>query len=404
MLSVDVRHQLGGFALAASFAAPTPGVIALFGRSGSGKTTLVNIVSGLLRPDAGSVRLDDQVLTDTATGAAVPVEQRCIGYVFQDARLFPHLSVEGNLRYGERRAGGRREIGFDEVVHLLGLEQFLARRPHRLSGGERQRVALGRALLSQPRLLLLDEPLAALDLPRREEVLPYLEALRERLRIPILYVSHQFEEVLRLATHLVLLDAGRVLAHGSVSELALHPALQGIVGADLTGAVIDAAVLKVGADGDAELAVGSGTLQASVPGALAGSRVRLHVLGARCHPRPAATARGVAAQLPRRHGARTGQRCPWGARECGCGWDDRARPHHPCGAARPGAGTRHRRVGAVQGRLDARPRVSPHCRLGIRHLLLADHCQHLVVGHRLGILVGDRGVPAHLAVAGPGAQ
>ena len=278
MFSVDVTLRQGTFALAANFAAPTPGVIALFGRSGSGKTTLVNIVSGLLQPDAGSVRLDAQLLTDTASGTAVPVEQRRIGYVFQDARLFPHLSVEGNLRYGQQRATGSHEIGFDEVVQLLGLAGFLARRPQQLSGGERQRVALGRALLSQPRLLLLDEPLASLDLPRREEVLPYLEALRERLKIPILYVSHQFEEVLRLATHLVLLDAGQVLAQGSVSELSLHPALQAIVGADLTGAVIDASVVRVDADGDAQLAVGAGTLKASVPGAVAGTRVRLHVL------------------------------------------------------------------------------------------------------------------------------
>lgn len=278
MLEVDVRHRLGAFALAAQFSAPTPGVLALFGRSGSGKSTLVNIVSGLLRPDGGSVRLDDQVLTDTATGTAVPVEQRRIGYVFQDARLFPHLSVQGNLRYGERRARGRRAIGFDEVVQLLGLAALLGRRPNQLSGGERQRVALGRALLSQPRLLLLDEPLASLDLARRQEVLPYLEALRERLRIPIVYVSHQFEEVLRLATYLVLLEAGQVVAHGSVGELALHPALQAVVGADLTGAVIDAAVLRVDADGDAELAVGSARLSANVPGAAAGARVRLHVL------------------------------------------------------------------------------------------------------------------------------
>ncbi len=278
MLSVDVQHRQGTFALQARFAAPTPGVIALFGRSGSGKSTLVNIVSGLLRPDAGTVRLDEELLTDTATGTAVPAEARRMGYVFQDARLFPHLSVAGNLRYGQRRARGRCEIGFDEVVQLLGLTPLLQQHPHRLSGGERARVALGRALLSQPRLLLLDEPLAALDLPRRHEVLPYLEALRERLRIPILYVSHQFEEVLRLATHLVLLEAGAVVAQGSVSELSLHPALQAIVGADLTGAVIDAAVLRVDAEGQAELAVGTGTLQASVPGATAGARVRLHVL------------------------------------------------------------------------------------------------------------------------------
>jgi molybdate transport system ATP-binding protein len=278
MLRVDVRLRRGAFALEARFTAPTPGVTALFGRSGAGKSTLVNIVCGLLEPDAGTVELDGQVLTDTATGAAVPVEERRIGYVFQDGRLFPHLSVDGNLRYGLRRARADHQIGFDEVVSLLGLAQYLAHRPHQLSGGERQRVALGRALLSQPRLLLLDEPLAALDLARRQEVLPYLEALRDRLKIPIIYVSHQFEEVLRLASHLVLLDAGKVIADGPVSELSLHPQLQALVGPELTGAVIDARVLTIDTDGDAQLAVGNGTLSASAPGAVPGARVRLQVL------------------------------------------------------------------------------------------------------------------------------
>src|SRR5580692_10708539 len=176
MLSVAVERHLPGFSLAASFSAPTPGVIALFGPSGSGKTTLVNIICGLLRPDRGSVRLDEEVLTDTAAGVLVPVERRRIGYVFQEARLFPHLSVLGNLRYGLRRARGAPVvIGLEEAIALLGLEALLARRPHQLSGGERQRVALGRALLAQPRLLLLDEPLASVDVARREEVLPYLE-------------------------------------------------------------------------------------------------------------------------------------------------------------------------------------------------------------------------------------
>ena len=162
MLQVSVVRKRPGFSLEATFAAPTPGVIALFGRSGSGKTTLVNIISGLAAPDAGDIRLGDDVLIDTHAAIAVPVEHRRIGYVFQDSRLFPHLTVTGNLRYGEKRArAAPRVIGFDEVVTLLGLAQLLQRRPRELSGGERQRVALGRALLSQPRLLLLDEPLAS---------------------------------------------------------------------------------------------------------------------------------------------------------------------------------------------------------------------------------------------------
>ena len=280
MLQVSVVRKRPGVSLEATFAAPTPGVIALFGRSGSGKTTLVNIISGLSAPDAGDIRLDEDVLTDTGASIAVPVERRRTGYVFQDARLFPHLNVTGNLRYGEKRARAAPQvIGFDEVVTLLGLTQFLQRRPRELSGGERQRVALGRALLSQPRLLLLDEPLASLDLARREEVLPYLEALRDHLAIPMVYVSHQFDEVLRLATHVVLLEAGRVLAQGPVNEVSLRPELQSIVGPDLVGAVLEGLVTRLDpASGSADLAVGRGTLQVSLRDVPVGSRVRLQLL------------------------------------------------------------------------------------------------------------------------------
>ncbi|HXY76377.1 MAG TPA: molybdenum ABC transporter ATP-binding protein [Steroidobacteraceae bacterium] len=280
MLQVSVVRKRPEFSLAATFTAPTPGVIALFGRSGSGKTTLVNIISGLLAPDSGEVRLGDEVLLDARAGISLPVERRHIGYVFQDARLFPHLSAAGNLHYGEKRARGSPQVvAFDEVIALLGLAPLLGRRPYQLSGGERQRVALGRALLSQPRLLLLDEPLASLDAPRREEVLPYLEALRDRFAIPMVYVSHQFDEVLRLATHLVLLDAGRVLAEGTVNEVSLRPELQSIVGPDLVGAVLDGVVTQVGTASDsALLTVGRGTLQVSLRGVPLGARVRLQIL------------------------------------------------------------------------------------------------------------------------------
>ena len=280
MLEVSIVRQLAGFRLDATFTAPTPGVIALFGRSGSGKSSLTNVIAGLLAPDSGTVCLDGEVLTDVRRGLTVPVERRRIGYVFQDARLFPHLSVAGNLRYGERR---RRDaptlIGFDEVVELLGLARLLERKPWQLSGGERQRVSLGRALLSQPRLLLLDEPLASLDVARRDEVLPYLVALRDRLSMPMVYVSHQFDEVLRLATHLVLLEAGRVLAEGPVEEMSLYPELQSVIGPDLVGAVVDGLVTRVNADtGSAELSVGTGTLQVSLREVPLGARVRLQLL------------------------------------------------------------------------------------------------------------------------------
>jgi molybdate transport system ATP-binding protein len=280
MLRVSVVRERAQFSLRASFAAPTPGVIALFGRSGSGKTTLVNILSGLTTADSAEVSLDDEVLTDTRLRLALPVERRRIGYVFQDARLFPHLSVAGNLRYGARRARGRRTvIGFDEVVSLLGLAALLPRRPHQLSGGERQRVSLARALLSQPRLLLLDEPLASLDAARREEVLPYLEGLRDRLAIPMVYVSHQFEEVLRLATHIVLLEAGAVLAQGPVRDMSLRPELQRIVGPDLVGAVVEGIVTGLDPEhGSAELAIGRGTLQVSLTGVAVGAQVRVQLL------------------------------------------------------------------------------------------------------------------------------
>ena len=209
MLSVAVKKTRGTFSLDAAFELPTPGVVALFGRSGSGKSTLVNIIAGLLGADSGRVALGDEVLLDTARRIYVPPERRRIGYVFQDARLFPHLSVAANLRYGERRTPAQRYVSLDTVAGLLDLGSLMDRRTQQLSGGERQRVAIGRALLSQPSLLLLDEPLASLDAARRGEVLPYLETLRDQLAIPMVYVSHDFDEVLRLATYVVLMESGR---------------------------------------------------------------------------------------------------------------------------------------------------------------------------------------------------
>jgi molybdate transport system ATP-binding protein len=280
VLRVSLAKRRAGFTLTAAFAAPTPGVIALFGPSGSGKSTLVEMIAGLLEPDEGQVELGGTVLTDTRRGIAIRPERRRIGYVFQDGRLFPHLTAGGNLRYGAKRAGAAPPyVRFDEVVELLGLGALLARRPHELSVGERARVALGRALLSQPQLLLLDEPLASLDVARREEVLPYLESLRDRLSIPMVYVSHQFDEVLRLATHLVLLDSGRVLADGPVTDISLRPELRPLIGPDLVGAVLDGLVTSVDAPGGTvQLAIGAGTLQVSLRGVPVGARVRVQLL------------------------------------------------------------------------------------------------------------------------------
>jgi molybdate transport system ATP-binding protein len=280
MLKVRIAKRRDGFQLDAQFEVPTPGVVALFGRSGCGKTTAINIISGLLAADSAYIELDGHVLTNTTAGIAIPPEQRRIGYVFQDGRLFPHMSVLRNLEYGlERTRASRLAITVDQIVSLLGLEQLLRRKPYQLSGGERQRVSLGRALLSQPALLLLDEPLAALDAARREEVLPYLERLRDNLSIPMVYVSHQFDEVLQLATHVVLMDAGHVVAQGPLSQVSLVPQLRAIVGPDSVGAVVDGVVTSVDAScAMAVLRVGSGLLNVSVPHVSVGDRVRVQLL------------------------------------------------------------------------------------------------------------------------------
>ena len=223
--------------------------------------------------------LDDGVLLDTARGIDVPAERRRIGYVFQDARLFPHLNVAANLEFALRRALGPRYVSFDQVVSLLDLGRLMARRVHRLSGGERQRVAIGRALLSQPRLLLLDEPLASLDRERREEVLPYLESLRDRLAIPMVYVSHRFDEVLRLATHIVLMQSGTVVAQGGIGAISLDARLRSLIGPDAVGAVLDGVVL--GEDppsGLTRVRVGGGELKVQTLEVAPGTALRVQLL------------------------------------------------------------------------------------------------------------------------------
>jgi molybdate transport system ATP-binding protein len=219
MLSVDVEKKLGEFSLAIQFEA-AGGATALFGPSGSGKTSLVNMIAGLLRPDRGVIALDGETLDDAAAGVHVPPHCRRIGYVFQDARLFPHLNVRQNLDYGRRMnrlvddpAQRKR------VTDLLDVGNLLDRRPGQLSGGERQRVALGRALLSKPRLLLLDEPLGSLDEGRKVEILPYFVRLRDEANVPMVYVSHDAAEMRQLATQIVMLRNGRVTALGGVKVL-----------------------------------------------------------------------------------------------------------------------------------------------------------------------------------------
>jgi molybdate transport system ATP-binding protein len=280
MLEVQARLERGDFGLDAQFSAPTPGLTALFGRSGAGKSTLIHVLAGLLVPRSGRIELDGEKLFDSSLALNVPSHRRRVGYVFQDLRLFPHLNVEGNLRYGLRRATAQpHRITLERVVTLLDLGPLLGRRCGQLSGGERQRVALGRALLAQPRLLLLDEPLAAIDAAKREEVLPYFERLRDELALPILLVTHQFEDVVRLATHVVLVDGGRVLAQGSLPAVSLTPELGALLGSEGVGAVIEARVDSIdSASGLATISAGQGRLLVPAAGLQAGETLRLQLL------------------------------------------------------------------------------------------------------------------------------
>ena len=241
-LQVDVRHRRGKFDIDIRFEAG-PGVTALFGPSGAGKTTVLDLIAGLEKPDRGRIVVDGEVLADTATGTWVPSHLRRVGYVFQDSRLFPHLTVGQNLDYGARfvrHHGHAPDRG--HVVALLGLGSLLDRRPATLSGGERQRAAIGRALLSAPRLLLLDEPMASLDMARRAEILPYLARVREQAGIPIVHVSHALPEVARLADTVVLLESGRVTAVGNVADLLSRLDLDEATQAAKAGSVLTAVV------------------------------------------------------------------------------------------------------------------------------------------------------------------
>ena len=219
-LDIDIEHTRGTFRLAVRFTSQ-PGVTALFGRSGAGKSSLVNIVAGLIKPQSGKVIVDGQTLVDIERGVFVPRHRRRVGYVFQDSRLFPHLSVRQNLLYGRwfSRGDGGVAGDFNSIVDLLGIAALTERKPESLSGGEKQRVAIGRALLAHPRLLLMDEPLASLDESRRAEILPYIERLRDGTGVPILYVSHSVAEVARLATTVVILSEGKVTAVGPVLDI-----------------------------------------------------------------------------------------------------------------------------------------------------------------------------------------
>jgi molybdate transport system ATP-binding protein len=270
-MTLDIRlgHAFPGFRLEVEMHLPA-GLTCLFGRSGSGKTSIVNAVAGLLRPDRAEILLDGQPLHD------LPPHRRGIGYVFQDARLFPHLTVAENLTYAPRIR--RRDAdGMDRIVALLGLEALLPRRPATLSGGERQRVAIGRALLSQPRLLLMDEPLASLDDPRKAEVLPHIEALRDELGLPILYVSHALPEVARLATTIAVLEAGRLAAFGPAADILSDPATASLLGLRDAGAVLQARIAAQEADGLTRLETVAGPIWLPRIAGAVGRPVRIRI-------------------------------------------------------------------------------------------------------------------------------
>ncbi|SIQ98584.1 molybdate transport system ATP-binding protein [Rhizobium sp. RU20A] len=263
-LSIAIRHRLGTLTLDAGFTVP-PGVTALFGRSGSGKTSLINAVAGLLAPDAGRVSIDDTVLLDTERRLSTPIHRRRFGYVFQEPRLFPHMTVRQNLAYGQRfLPRGIVPDAPGPVVDLLGITHLLDRRPATLSGGERQRVAIGRALLSAPRALLMDEPLSALDEERKADILPYLERLCRQTRIPILYVSHALQEIALLADRVVVLEAGHMVAEGPASTILSTATLADRLGRNEAGVRIEARFAGE-ADGLATVRTDSG-LTLRIPG------------------------------------------------------------------------------------------------------------------------------------------
>jgi len=278
MIEARLNLPRRGFTLDVALQLPERGITALFGPSGCGKTTVLRALAGLERA-AGRVALGDAVWQDDASGRWLPPHQRPLGYVIQDAALFPHLSVRGNLDYGRRRSGpAAQAFALDSMIDLLGIGALMDRRPATLSGGERQRVAMARALATAPRLLLMDEPLAALDAPRKAEILPYLERLHQELALPIVYVTHAMDEVARLADHLVLLHAGRVQAAGPLAELLARPDLP-LGRQDDAGVVIDAEV--AGHDhayGLSRIQFAGGALWVGETAAAPGQRVRARVL------------------------------------------------------------------------------------------------------------------------------
>lgn len=278
MLDIQVKRKQGEFTVEASFTSTSTGVTALFGHSGAGKTSIINMTAGLARPDEGRISIGDRCLFDSSKGIDISPEKRRVGYIFQDGRIFPHLSVRSNLRYGMKLVPeGERYLEYDQVVELLGIGHLLSRGPAKLSGGERQRVAIGRALLTSPSLLLMDEPLAALDAARKAEVLPFIARLSRELSIPIIYVSHSLDEILNLAEMMVLLDSGRTIAAGTIEDVMNRPDLQFLTGRIDHGTVISTLVEAADDCGLSHLRFSGGVLKVPRFGAAEGSMVRVRI-------------------------------------------------------------------------------------------------------------------------------
>lgn len=278
-ISVDIRKSLGAFTLDAWFKCGA-GVTALFGKSGAGKTSIIQMIAGLTTPDNGRIVIDGDPVYDSSASLDVAPERRNIGYVFQDARLFPHMNVRRNLEYGTRRNRQARERNprFDDVVDVLALAPLLARQPHGLSGGERQRVAIGRAMLSGPRLLLMDEPLASLDAERKWEILPFIDRIHGDFGTPIVYVSHSVDEILQLADEMVLIVDGGVAAAGPIEDVMNRPDLVRAAGDGNAGSVIPVRVDRCEPEyGIAALSFAGGEFQVAAPALKEGENLRIRV-------------------------------------------------------------------------------------------------------------------------------
>jgi len=294
VVDISIRRKQGNFIVNASFNLQGGGITVLYGSSGAGKTSIINMVAGLLQPDEGRIAINGHVLFDSTKGINVPPEKRKIGYVFQDGRLFPHLSVRSNLSYGMyRRSSDDRFVDFDQVVRLLGIRHLLDRCPAKLSGGEKQRVAIGRALLTSPSILLMDEPLASLDRARKVELLPFIDRLSQEFSIPILYVSHSMDEIINLADSIVILHSGCAVAAGKLDELMSRGDWENLSGQENFGAVISTVVEGHDEEfGLTELGFPGGVLKVPRFEISCGSNVRVNI-----HPRDVAIALNPPSQI-----------------------------------------------------------------------------------------------------------